>query len=194
LRFVTREVHVVNCNWKIVNDNYLDGEYHIPFVHNGLASVLEMKTYKVDNPNMNVSMQIAAPSSKTDIPTANQVSVGQDFAERVDDRGAVYALMYPSFALNRYGPMCDTNLVIPLSATKTALIFDYFFEERYLKDPDFVKKSVAASRRVQQEDTLVCGLVQDGLSSAAYTKGRYSPMMEAATFHFHQFLAQHLRV
>jgi len=32
---------------QIVNDNYLDGEYHIPHVHNGLFSILEMKAYKV---------------------------------------------------------------------------------------------------------------------------------------------------
>ena len=30
-----RKIFTLNCNWKLVNDNYLDGEYHIPYVHPG---------------------------------------------------------------------------------------------------------------------------------------------------------------
>eukprot|EP01102_Stenamoeba_stenopodia_P008564 TRINITY_DN2473_c0_g1_i1.p1 TRINITY_DN2473_c0_g1~~TRINITY_DN2473_c0_g1_i1.p1 ORF type:complete len:356 (+),score=92.72 TRINITY_DN2473_c0_g1_i1:603-1670(+) len=189
LKFVSREVHVVNSNWKIVNDNYLDGEYHIPHVHNGLFSILEMKAYKAELPNRDISLQIASPNKQATNTTSSAVKEGEDFTERIGDRGAVYGLLYPNFAINRYGPMLDTNLVIPISHDKTAIIFDYFFEEKYMNDKDFLQKSIAASRKVQEEDTSVCELIQEGLTTKGYNTGRYSPTMETPTYHFHQFLS-----
>jgi hypothetical protein len=61
LHFLRRRVYDINCNWKVLFfsfalfflidfqvycDNYLDGGYHIPILHLGLNSELEMKSYK----------------------------------------------------------------------------------------------------------------------------------------------------
>ncbi len=35
LQWIGSKEFEVNCNWKLVNDNYLDGEYHIPYIHPG---------------------------------------------------------------------------------------------------------------------------------------------------------------
>jgi len=189
VQFLVRKTFTVNCNWKLVNDNYLDGEYHIPYVHTGLNSALDMSSYKIEC-HPKVSMQIASPSPPK---AAKDVVVGEDFSERIGDKGAVYALMYPTFAINRYGPVMDSNHVIPLSHDKTLIIFDYYYEASRRDDKDFVEKSLAASIQVQDEDTIVCELLQRGLLSRGYGKGRYAPVPEAATFHFHQHLAADLQ-
>ena len=42
---------------------------------------------------------------------------------------ALYAWFYPGFMINRYGPVMDTNYVIPISHDKTLVVFDFFFDE-----------------------------------------------------------------
>jgi choline monooxygenase len=169
----------------LVIDNYLDGEYHIPYVHNGLNTVLDMNSYRIDlEPGL--SIQTAAPSVKE--IDRSQVVEGQDFTDRIG-QGALYAMIYPNFAINRYGQMADTNYMVPLSHNKTLVIFDYFFTKEAANDKDYVKKCIAASTQVQDEDTMVCERLQLGLESRGYIKGRYAPEMEKATHHFHQYLA-----
>src|SRR5262249_515550 len=48
LKFVERREFVVNCNWKVFVDNYLDGGYHVNTVHPALASVLDYSHYRTD--------------------------------------------------------------------------------------------------------------------------------------------------
>ena len=43
-----RREWTIKCNWKVFVDNYLDGGYHIPFLHKGLSSILSFKDYTVD--------------------------------------------------------------------------------------------------------------------------------------------------
>ena len=116
---------------------------------------------------------------------------GQDFAERVGP-GAVYAFVYPNLMLNRYGPILDTNWVVPLGPSRTLTVFDYFFEEESA-DEEFVTRSLAASDRVQQEDIRICESVQRGLASSAYDRGRYAPGVEGAAHRFHCLLSEQLR-
>src|SRR2546428_1251825 len=40
LKWLERRRYIVECNWKVFVDNYLDGGYHVPHLHKGLDSVL----------------------------------------------------------------------------------------------------------------------------------------------------------
>ena len=41
-----RREYVMECNWKVFCDNYLDGGYHVPFAHPGLMQAgIDMKSY-----------------------------------------------------------------------------------------------------------------------------------------------------
>jgi choline monooxygenase len=40
-----RRVYSIKCNWKVYIDNYLDGGYHIPHLHKGLAAELDLSSY-----------------------------------------------------------------------------------------------------------------------------------------------------
>ena len=50
-----RRDYIVNCNWKVYVDNYLEG-YHIPIVHPGLMKEIDYPRYRIGN----VSLSFAA--------------------------------------------------------------------------------------------------------------------------------------
>jgi choline monooxygenase len=184
LRFVRRVRYEIACNWKVFVDNYLDGGYHVGELHKGLASLLDLDTYRTEIAG-GVSLQVCAADPAS--------AGGEDFKERVG-RGAVYAFVYPNFMINRYGPIMDTNWVLPLGHDRTLTVFDFYFEAQAVeRDPSLVERSIAASDRVQREDVEICESVQRGLRSSSYDTGRYAPDVEQAAYHFHGLLARDLR-
>jgi len=56
-----------------------------------------------------------------------QSTVGGQTTDEGADRvgkSVLYAWLYPNFMINRYGPFLDTNCVIPVTQTKTKVVFD----------------------------------------------------------------------
>jgi len=181
LRFVARRSYQIGCNWKVYVDNYLDGGYHVGHLHRGLAAQLDLDSYRTELVDR-ISLQLCT--------SGGGGSTGIDFEQRLGD-GAVYAFVFPNFMLNRYGPILDTNWVLPLGPERTLTVFDYYFAQGH-DDPAFVERSVAASDQVQIEDVEVCESVQRGLRSSAFDRGRYAPQVEQAAHHFHRLLAAEL--
>jgi choline monooxygenase len=184
LQFVARRTYRIACNWKVYVDNYLDGGYHVAYLHRGLAAQLDMDSYQTEVFDR-YSIQSGAGAGGAG-------SSGSDFSERIGDR-VLYAWLYPNLMINRYGPMMDTNWVIPHGHDETEVIFDYYFTPETARDGDFVEKSLAASDIVQKEDVDICESVQKGLGSSSYDRGRYSVKREQGELHFHRLLAQDFR-
>jgi len=162
-------------------DNYLDGGYHVSYLHGGLASQLDLSSYKTEVfEKYSIQSGLGAGSGSENSAT--------DFSDRIGDH-VLYAWLYPNLMINRYGPMMDTNWVLPRGNAQTEVIFDYYFLDDVAEDRGFVEKSLAASDVVQQEDIDICESVQRGLESSSYDKGRYSVRREMAEFHFHGLLA-----
>jgi choline monooxygenase len=181
LKFVARRKYRLACNWKVYVDNYLDGGYHVGYLHQGLAAQLDMDSYQTE--------VFGRYSIQSGAGAGGDGSSGSDFAERIGDK-VLYAWLYPNLMINRYGPMMDTNWVIPHGHDETEVIFDYYFTPETAADADFVEKSLAASDVVQQEDVDICESVQKGLGSSSYDRGRYSAKREQGELHFHRLLAQ----
>ncbi|KAK4396720.1 Choline monooxygenase, chloroplastic [Sesamum angolense] len=168
------------CPYHVFCDNYLDGGYHVPYAHRGLASGLQLDSYSTKMYE-NVSIQSCGGSTK---------ACEQEF-DRLGSK-ALYAFVYPNFMINRYGPWMDTNLVLPLGPRKCQVIFDYFLDASLKDDSAFIEKSLEHSEKVQDEDIILCKAVQQGLESPAYEVGRYSPTVEMAMHHFHCLLHKNL--
>lgn len=184
LTWVSRRSYTIECNWKVFADNYLDGGYHIAHLHKNLASQLDLSTYRTDLfERFNVQTCRANSSPGTEM--------GRDLAERIGD-GAVYAWLYPNLTLNRYGPSLDTNLILPVSAERCEVVFDYYFEGSPEQAQAFLEDSIENSDETQQEDVWISERVQRGLTSRGYDRGRYAPTVEHAMHHFHQLLAADL--
>ena len=48
VHFAERREYELRCNWKVFVDNYLDGGYHVPYLHRGLSSILSFKDYTIE--------------------------------------------------------------------------------------------------------------------------------------------------
>ncbi|MCO4792826.1 MAG: aromatic ring-hydroxylating dioxygenase subunit alpha [Bacteriovoracaceae bacterium] len=176
LNFVKRTEYIINCNWKVFVDNYLDGGYHVPHMHPGLTTQLDLDSYYTDiHDNWSLQKCLAKTSEAKDKEVKGRVS-GE----------AEYTWAYPNFMINRYGKWMDTNWAIPMGPNKSKIVFDYFYDG----NPKDVEMSLDASDKVQAEDMEICDMVQDGLNSGVYKQGVYAPQFEKPMFHFHQLLKE----
>lgn len=183
LKFCGSHEYVLNCNWKVYVDNYLDGGYHVNTVHPGLAGVLDYTQYKtVTHGNTSVQTSPLKPNDG-DAKTTKT---------RTGDLAAYWWVM-PNFMLNLYEGVMDTNLVLPLGPGRCKVIFDFYFANSDGPEAiQYTKDSIAVAHQVQEEDIGICEEVQRGLSSRSYRTGRFSAKREVAGYYFHQMLAQRL--
>jgi choline monooxygenase len=183
LHFFESRTYTLNCNWKVFVDNYLDGGYHVPYLHKGLNSVLDYSEYTIEN-----GERFCLQSS----PMSGSQEDAQFAATRTGDR-AYYYWIYPNFMINVYQGVMDTNLVIPMGIDKTKVIFDFYFTDMSAEKHSQNAESVAVSDRIQMEDLDICEAVQRGLASRAYKAGRLSVRREAGEHLFHRLLARDLK-
>ncbi len=183
LHWFERRHYTLECNWKVFVDNYLDGGYHVPHLHKGLDSVLDYSHYTIEN-----GERFCLQSS----PIVTRGADPETGAMRKGDR-AMYLWIYPNFMINWYEGVMDTNLVRPLAADRTEVIFDFYFADVSESARERNLASIEVSQRIQDEDVAICKSVQRGLRSRAYTAGRLSVRREAGEHLFHRLLGADLK-
>ncbi|KAL8096112.1 choline monooxygenase, chloroplastic-like isoform X1 [Apium graveolens] len=179
MSYLRRRETTVECNWKVFCDNFLDGGYHVPFVHKSLAG-LNVDSY-----------------SHSIFEKGSIIMRDSDQAERpgdTDQLGSkpVFAFIYPNFIINWYGSWMKTDLVLPLGPQKCQVISDYSFNPLIKGDTEFIENSFKGDGDLQDEDFIVCEGVQKGLKSPAYSTGRYAPAIEKGMHHFHSLVHENL--
>jgi choline monooxygenase len=186
LQFAERRDYVIDCNWKVYVDNYLEG-YHIPIAHPGLMKEIDYANYRTDT--FRYYSQQFAP-----IRAMKPGDGGERFYKPGSGlQEALYFWIFPNLMLNIYPDNISTNLIVPLSQDKTLTIFEWFFHD--VKSPanqERIARAIAFSEEVQQEDIALCTNVQKGLHSATYDRGRYSVKRENGVHHFHMLLGEFL--
>jgi choline monooxygenase len=187
LGLAERRDYIVDCNWKVYVDNYLEG-YHIPIVHPGLMKEIDYPRYRIET--FRYYSQQLGP--------VKEIRPG-DPGERVYPPGvglkeALYFWIFPNLMLNFYPDNIQTNVIVPLSHDKTLTIFEWYFHDALSqKARERTKKAIEFSEVVQQEDMHICEAVQRGLNSSLYDRGRYSVKRENGVHHFHMLLSEFLR-
>jgi len=186
LELAERRDYVIDCNWKVYVDNYLEG-YHIPIAHPGLMREIDYSQYRTDT--FRYHSQQFAP-----IRAMKAEDAGERFyAPGKGSQEALYFWVFPNLMLNIYPDNVSTNLIVPLSQDKTLTIFEWFFHDAAsAKVQERIHKAVAFSDEVQQEDIGLCESVQRGLRSSTYDRGRYSVKRENGVHHFHMLLGEFL--
>src|SRR5262249_32626834 len=187
LMLAERRDYLIECNWKVYVDNYLEG-YHIPIAHPGLMREIDYAQYRTET--FRYYSQQFAPI---------RAMKAEDAAERFYAPGtgtlkeALYFWVFPNLMLNLYPDNISTNLIVPINHEKTLTIFEWFFHDAASPAVrERVSKAVAFSDEVQQEDILLCEHVQRGLRSSTYDRGRYSVKRENGVHHFHMLLGEFL--
>ena len=183
LHWFDRRHYVFDCNWKVFVDNYLDGGYHVPYLHKGLGSVLDYNKYTIEN------------GPRHCLQSSPMVTRGAEAATGAVRKGerALYYWIYPNFMFNWYQGVMDTNLVYPRGVHQTEVIFDFWFADVSEEARAFNRASIDIANRVQDEDEGICRSVQRGLRSRAYDTGRLSVRREAGEQLFHRLLYSDLR-
>jgi choline monooxygenase len=183
LHWMERRHYSFDCNWKVFVDNYLDGGYHVPYLHKGLDSVLDYSNYAIEN-----GERFCLQSS----PVVSAGAEDETGAVRGGER-ALYYWMYPNFMINWYEGVMDTNLVLPRGVERTEVIFDFYFPDVSEAARGRNLASISVGQRIQDEDVSICKSVQRGLSSRAYRAGRLSVRREAGEHLFHRLLYADLK-
>jgi choline monooxygenase len=183
LHWMERRLYTFDCNWKVFVDNYLDGGYHVPYLHKGLDSVLDYSKYAIEN-GERFCLQWS--------PIVADGAEAQTGQVRKGDR-ALYYWIYPNFMINWYEGVMDTNLVRPCGVDQTEVIFDFYFPDVSEASRERNLASINVGQRIQDEDVAICKSVQRGLTSRAYVAGRLSVRREAGEHLFHRLLYADLK-
>lgn len=179
LEFHQRRDYVIECNWKVYVDNYLEG-YHLPAAHPGLFRELDYARYRVDT-HRYYSSQFAPIRP----PRPGQ----ENRRYESDGLNALYYWVFPNFMLNIYPDNLSSNIIVPLDVHRTLTIFEWFSYPGSAVQPE----TIAFSDEIQQEDIRICESVQKGLCSRTYDTGRFSVKRENGVHHFHLLLDEFVR-
>ena len=171
--------HTIEANWMLYVDNYLEG-FHIPYVHPELNQALDYEGYTTETFEGGV-MQIGRAMEgdvKFDLPDGHP-DAGHDIA-------AYYLWLFPNMMFNFYPWGLSLNVVIPVSPTKTRVLY-----RGYVRDADLASQGAGSLLdTVEEQDQWVIELVQRGMASSVYERGRYSPTREQGVHHFHRMLGK----
>lgn len=173
--------YMVKGHWALYCDNYLEG-FHIPYIHADLNAVLSYDDYAYELWDQGV-LQLGI--SKGNEATFDLPKDHQDYGQNV---AAYYYWIFPNLMLNFYPWGLSVNVVKPVRPDLTRVSFiGYVWKEEVMWDG-----AGGALDRVEREDEAVVELVQKGIQSRFYDRGRYSPRREIGTHHFHRILAKAL--
>ena len=164
LEMASAREYEVNAHWALYCENYLEG-FHIPYVHKALNQVVDYGTYT------------------TEIYRYSSLQTGLDADGNVAGR---YLFIFPNLMLNFYPWGLSVNVVRPISPSKSVVEFLTYIGDASLTD----KGAGAALHDVELEDEAVVESVQKGVRSRFYSHGRYSPLREQGTHHFHRLIAE----
>jgi len=170
-KFHSRVEYLVNCNWKVYIDNYLEG-YHLVHVHPSLSNLLDYQQYTTEIFDY-YSLQYSPFKEGENIYSASN---GEAF----------YYFVFPNFMLNILPNRLQTNHIIPLAYNKTKIVFDYYYDD--FVDSKIIEEDLKSSDIIQLEDIEICEAVYKNLSSNVYEKGRFSVKRETGVHHFQNLL------
>lgn len=189
MRLVERRDYLIDCNWKVYVDNYLEG-YHLPIAHPGLFREVDYDQYRVETYRYYSKQH--APIRDVDAGEARDRRYARSGEGEAD---ALYYWVFPNVMLNVYLDNTSINIIIPLGHDKTLTVFEWYFEAPGTGEGwESMQQIIAFSDEIQQEDIELCEWVQRGLNSRAYETGRFSVLRENGVHHFqslvHEFLTK----
>lgn len=189
MRVVERREYLVESNWKVYVDNYLEG-YHLPIAHPQLYKELDDDAYRVEE--FRYYSKQHAPIRE--LKPGEEIGVDRRFLRQPGgEDSALYYWLFPNTMFNIYQDNMSSNVILPVSADRTLTIFEWFFA-----DPgtgpgwESMQESIAFSDEIQQEDIVLCEQVQRGLRSRSYDQGRFSAKRENGVYHFQNLVREFL--
>ncbi len=186
---VERREYIVECNWKVYVDNYLEG-YHIPIAHPALFRELDYDDYRVETFEW-YSRQHAAVR---ELKPGQEIGRDRRYMRSPDgEEDALYYWVFPNTMFNFYPDNMSTNVILPLGHDRTLTVFEWYFAQPGSGGGwESMQQTIAFSDEIQQEDIVLCEQVQRGLRSSSYDRGRFSARRENGVHHFQRLVLEAL--
>ena len=173
--------YLVKCNWALYVENYLEG-FHIPYVHSSLNEVIDYGSY-TDELYDYSTLQLGIAKPGEECFTLSEIS--PDYGTEV---AAYYWWVFPNMMFNYYPWGLSINIIKPLAKDLTKVSFITYVSDQSKLD----KGAGSGLDRVEREDEAIVEMVQKGMQSSFYSRGRYSPKREKGVHHFHRLLTEFL--
>ena len=110
MRLVERREYVVDCNWKVYVDNYLEG-YHLPIAHPQLFKELDYDSYRVEE--FRYYSKQHAPIRE--LKPGEELGVDRRYLRQPGaEDSALYYWLFPNTMFNIYQDNMSSNVILPL--------------------------------------------------------------------------------
>lgn len=175
---VAREiVYHVNCNWKLLVQNYSEC-YHCAPVHPTLAQLTPPNSGEndlIEGPLLGGYMVLnEGTGSMTMSGSACGLHVADDLPEQEQNRVYYYSI-FPNMLLSLHPDYVMFHTVWPQDQNHTIIHCDWLFHPDSLHNPKFnPEDGIAFWDMTNKQDWHICEQSQRGVESRAYVPGPYS--------------------
>ncbi len=190
LVFAQRDSYDVECNWKVMIDNFLEC-YHCHTAHRDFVDLVDMESYRSEVKGI-YSSHISSAAKSTENSAYKFKTGDVDF-------GYAGWFLWPNLTIWAYPGEANLSVLQmnPSENNRTVEFQDWFTRSaepsEQLRDAMVYQKDV-----LQPEDISLCEKVQKGLQSKGYNQGRFvvdkemSELSEHAVHHFQKMVADAL--
>lgn len=184
----------LNCNWKFAVENYCES-YHLPWIHPDLNSYSRLE----DHYHIMHDDRFAGQGSVV-YAFCEQAGIelpALDEWPQAKAAEAEYIALYPNLLLGLQKDHAYGIIIEPLSETTTRERVEIWYLGDAVHSDDYAnaRKVVRQGwKDVFMEDIIAVEGMQKGRQSPAYDGGKFSPVMDNPTHHFHQWVANRMLV
>lgn len=182
----------VKSNWKLPVENYLES-YHLPTVHPELNKTSPLDVHFDLDRFGNGGGQGSGNYTRTEIDNKHLPALSSWSDEK--QNLAIYPVLYPNTFIGLHADHLFIMFLQPTAHDETVerVRISYVGEDA-LSDTykPHREKLLADWTNVFKEDIFAVERMQKGRFSPGYQGGAFSPVMDAATVHFHQWVADQL--
>lgn len=181
----------LRTNWKLAAENYCES-YHLPWVHPGLNSYSRLE----DHYNIAEPQAFSGQGSEVYNPQLDEN--GRRFPSFPGlsskwDHGAEYVALYPNVLLGVHKDHFFAMLLEPVAPDRMIEHLEIYYAAPEIAGPDWAAMRAAHVemwRQVFLEDVFVVEGMQKGRAAPGFDGGKFSPVMDAPTHCFHDWVAR----
>ena len=190
LVFAQRDTYNVECNWKVMIDNFLEC-YHCHTAHRDFVDLVDMKSYR--------SKVHGIYSSHVSDAVASTDNSAYKFEKGDVDFGFAGWFLWPNLTIWAYPGEANLSVLqMNPDGVERTVEFQDWFAKSATPDPQLRDAMDYQKDTLQPEDIGLCVSVQKGLRSKGYNQGRFvvdnnlSELSEHAVHHFQKMVASAL--